>query len=319
MKLLTIIVTYNGKKWMDRCLGSLRRASVQSDIIVIDNGSTDGTAEYIAAEFPEAQLVVTGENLGFGKANNIGLQKAVNEGYDYVYLLNQDAWVLPQTFERLIAAMEADPGYGILSPMQLTATEDKMDPRFVRWCPAAAWKEWKEASSVTEMSTLSDGLSTADSDVDPFGAPESLSDKIHPVPFVMAAHWMIRRECFCKVGGFSPAFPHYGEDDNYIHRAQYHGFKVGVLSSAGAVHDREMRPASKEFQMRLKCVASVVKLSNPSNCFWLRCLFQPVMLLAISLRYGSWSVFKYIFTLFASYSRLRRIRQASLTSGAFLD
>ena len=323
MKLLTIIVTYNGKKWMDRCLGSLRESSVQSDVIVLDNGSTDGTPEYIASQFPEVQLVLTGENLGFGKANNIGLQKAVAEGYDYVYLLNQDAWVFPDTFERLVCAMESAPEYGILSPMQLTATCDKMDPRFVRWCPSAAWEQWQQIGSVCESCNISDDISSEKSDskavINVETRSELLNGEIHPVPFVMAAHWMLSRECFCKVGGFSPAFPHYGEDDNYIHRAQYHGFMSGILSFAGAVHDREMRPETKEFRMRLKCVASVVKLSNPSNCFWLRCLFQPVMLLAISLRYGSWSVFKYIFTLFASYSRLRRIRQASLTSGAFLD
>jgi GT2 family glycosyltransferase len=298
-------------KWLSKCLGSLRQSSLSTDVLVVDNGSTDGTIEYIRSEFPEVQLVATGQNFGFGRANNIGLKKAVAEGYDYVYLLNQDAWVFPQTFERLIAAMEAAPEYGILSPMQLTATEDKMDPRFVRWCPAAAWNEWMQIRPACETDDLSDAVSSSIS--------ESLPGEIHPVRFVMAAHWMISRACFTKVGGFSPAFAHYGEDDNYVHRAKYHGFKVGILSVAGAVHDREMRPSPKESRMRLKCVASVVKLSNPLNSFWLRCLFQPCELLAISLRYGSWSVFKNIFTLVASYPRLRRIRKASLTSGAFLD
>ena len=91
MKILTIIVTYNGMKWLDRCLGSLRESSLKTDVVAVDNGSTDGTPEYIAANFPEVQLHCTGENLGFGRANNVGLQKAVAEGYDYVYLLNQDA------------------------------------------------------------------------------------------------------------------------------------------------------------------------------------------------------------------------------------
>lgn len=297
MKILTIIVTYNGKKWLDRCLGSLRASTVQSDVLVVDNGSVDGTPEYVADVFPEVQLHCTGENLGFGKANNVGLRKAVDEGYDYVYLLNQDAWIFPETFARLIRAMEADSGYGIVSPMQLTATEDKMDPRFVRWCPSAAWEQWSSNSS----------------NVDESGCGE-----IHPVQFVMAAHWMISRECFCKVGGFSPAFPHYGEDDNYIHRAQYHGYLCGILSSAGAVHDREMRPETKESKMRLKCVASVVKLSNPLNSFGFRCLLQPIELLAISLRYGSASVFKYIFKLIGSYGRLKSIRTQSLSVGAFM-
>ena len=186
-----------------------------------------------------------------------------------------------------------------------------MDPRFVRWCPAAAWKEWMQIRSASQTDNLSDAVSSFIS--------ESLSGEIHPVRFVMAAHWMISRACFTKVGGFSPAFAPYGEDDNYVHRAKYHGFKIGILSAAGAVHDREMRPSPKESRMRLKCVASVVKLSNPLNSFWFRCLFQPCELLAISLRYGSWSVFKNIFTLVASYPRLRRIRKASLTSGAFLN
>ena len=129
---------------------------------------------------------------------------------------------------------------------------------------------------------------------------------------------MISRACLEKAGGFSPAFPHYGEDDNYIHRAIYHGFKCGILSSAGAVHDRDMRQMSKEASMRLKCVASVVKLSNPLNCFLCRCFLQPLELLAISIRYRSASVFGYIFKMIGSYGRLKAIRAQSKTDAAFL-
>ena len=304
-RILTIIVTYNAMKWVDRCLGSLRASSMPADVFVVDNGSVDGTVEYIQENFPEVILHCAGENLGFGKANNIGIQKAVAEGYDFVYLLNQDAWIFPDTFERLTNAMESDHGCGILSPMQLTATCDKMDPRFVRWCPSLAWSQWLSMTSTTEKSVIEKSV-------------EVSQVEIHPVPFVMAAHWMISRACFTKVGGFSPAFPHYGEDDNYIHRVQYHGFMCGILSSAGAVHDREMRPETKEFRMRLKCVASVVKLSNPFNSFWLRCLLQPLELLAISIRYRSASVFRYIFKLIGSYGRLKAIRAQSKSVGAFL-
>ena len=292
MKILTIIVTYNGKHWMDLCLGSLRKSSVRSDVIVIDNGSTDGTPEYIAMHFPEVQVVATGENLGFGKANNIGLKKAVDEDYDYVYLLNQDAWVFTQTFERLISAMETDPQYGILSPMQMTASGDRPDMRFEKKCPAEALEDMSGPMT---------------------------SGKVYDTKFVMAAHWMISRECLQKVGGFSPAFPHYGEDDNFIHRARLKGYRVCVHSGAKAVHDREMRPQSKDASMRLKCVASVVKVSNPLNCLLFRLLFQPIELISISLRYRSWSVFRYMFTLIGAYRRLIRIRRESFVDGAFLQ
>lgn len=289
--ILTIIVTYNGVKWLDRCLGSLRSSSVSSDVMVVDNGSTDGSQEFISEHYPEVMLHCAEENLGFGRANNIGMRKALCEGYEYVYLLNQDAWIHPDTFELLICAMQNNPEFGILSPMQLTASCDKLDPRFAIRCTPQAEAEWRS----------------------------SVPGHIHEVGFVMAAHWMIRRECLVKVGGFSPAFAHYGEDDNYIHRAVYHGFKVGILSCAAAVHDREMRPMSKPASMRLKCVASVVKISNPLNLLSFRLFFQPLELLAISVRYCSLSVFRFIFTLIGDYSRLKSIRCQSKRECAFLE
>lgn len=295
LRILVIVVTYNGMKWVDRCLGSIRRSVMPADVIVIDNGSVDGSCEYIRTNYPEVRLHCTGENFGFGKANNIGFEIAVREGYDYVYLLNQDAWVFPDTFSSLVTAMEADRSYGVLSPMQMAADSDRPDPRFQRRCPEAALNDWKNLRT---------------------GA--SVTPKIYEVKFVMAAHWMISRACLLKVGGFSPSFSHYGEDDNYLHRARYHQFRCGILSVASAIHDREMRPMTKEASMRLKCVASVVKISNPLNCLIWRLMFQPVELLAIAVRYSSPYVLRQIITLLKKYPVLVRNRRLSRSPGAFL-
>lgn len=290
-RILVIVVTYNAMKWADRCFGSLRNSALPADVFVVDNGSCDGTQDYLEECFPEVHLYRNNENSGFGRANNIGLQYAVERGYEYVYLLNQDAWIYEDTFAILLDAMEKDRSLGILSPMQMAACGDRPDPRFEKKCPRRALRDlssrWR-------------------------------SGKVYEVGFVMAAHWMISRECLMNVGGFSPAFRHYGEDDNYIHRALYKGFKVGIHSGAKAIHDRELRPMSKEAAMRLKCVASVVKVSNPHNRFWFRILFQPVELLAISVRYGSGQVFGYIFTLIRSFRQLKVWRKESLEDMAFL-
>lgn len=290
-EILTVIVTYNAMKWLDRCLGSLSLSEVPTDVIVIDNGSVDGTCECISANYPDVRLVRSDENLGFGKANNIGFRYALEHQYRYVYLMNQDAWIHKDTFAVLTSAMKSDPSIGILSPMQMAASGDRPDPRFERKCPAKA---------------LEDISGTM------------VYGQVYDAKFVMAAHWMISRECIQKVGGFSPAFPHYGEDDNLIHRARLKGFRVCVHSGAKAVHDREMRPQSKDASMKLKCVASVVKISNPLDRLLFRLLFQPLELLAISLRYCSWTVFRYIFTLIGSYRRLIRLRKESFVDGAFL-
>lgn len=286
-RVLVIIVTYNGLKWADKCFSSLRESDFPVDVFVVDNGSSDGTPEYVREHFPEVMLHCTGENYGFGKANNIGLEYALAEGYDYVYLLNQDAWVQPDTIGCLVEAMETDPTYGILSPLQMTASMQAPDSRF-------AVKSLDRPAETYVKGTIYD------------------------VPFVMAAHWLISRSCVETVGGFSPAFRHYGEDDNYIHRAVYHGFKVGFCGGVYAVHDREMRPYSRSSAMLLKCVASVVKVSNPLNCLAVRIFLQPMELLAISVLRCSKDVLSYIPVFIKSLPQLLRLRRESMSRGAFL-
>ena len=130
MKVLVIIVSYNFEPWIDRCLGSLRLSQYPVDIVVIDNGSKDQTVQRIQKDFPEIHLLPQNENLGFGRANNIGMQIALAEGYDFVFLLNQDAWVDSNTIGKLVELSQSHPQYGILSPVHLTGQGDKPDPGF---------------------------------------------------------------------------------------------------------------------------------------------------------------------------------------------
>ena len=216
--ILTVIVTYNGMKWIERCLRSVSESSVKADILIVDNGSCDGTQEFIRSQCPEAVFIQSPENLGFGKANNIGLQYAVDKGYDYVYLLNQDAWVEERTFETLISINKSRPEFGILSPIQIQGNGHRMDTNFHN----------NVAIRTLHRSLMEDLYFNNVADV-------------YEVADVMAAHWLISRDCLLSTGGFSPAFRHYGEDDNYVDRAQYHGYKAGIVPSTKAVHDRETR------------------------------------------------------------------------------
>ena len=286
-RILVIVVTYNGMKWVDRCMQSVVGHLLPVDVMVVDNGSTDGTVDHIREYYPSVILHCTGENYGFGRANNIGFSYALEHEYQYVYLLNQDAWVMPDTFMRLVEAFEKHPEYGVLSPVQMTASMDNPDPRFAVKCLTLPLEEYP-------------------------------SGMVVDVPFVMAAHWMISRNCLETVGGFSPVFRHYGEDDNWLHRAFYHGFKVGFVAGVPAVHDRENRPVTKEFRMRLKCVGSLVKISNPSSCLALRFVLQPLEMLAISIMYRSFHVLKQVVPMIRRYPELKSCRSQSKKKGAFL-
>ncbi len=226
LKVLVIIVTYNGMQWLERCLDSVVNSSIPLDAYIIDNGSTDGSQEFIQTKYSQFTFYQSPTNSGFGAANNIGLKYSVEHDYDYVYLLNQDAWVDPETISTLIEQQKLNPEYGILSPLQTNAARSMLDRNF-----AAACAKNRELFSDYVM--------------------QHSKKSLYEIDFVMAAHWLIARNCLKTVGLFSPIFYHYGEDDNYIQRAQYHKFKVGIVPSVIGVHDREYRetPKSKDVYM----------------------------------------------------------------------
>lgn len=287
-RILTIVVTHNGIGWMDRCLGSLESSSLKTDIFVVDNCSTDGTPDYISEHFPDANLFRSKENTGFGAANNIGLRYALENGYDFVYLLNQDAWVGKNTIATLLDCWNKD--YGVLSPVQVDA-KGKMDANFRKKCG----KYLKKAGDTVDGDRL-----------------------IVRIPFVMAAHWLMSRESIETVGGFSPAFRQYGEDDNYLDRMHWHGLKSGIVPTAEGVHDRSDRKTSRGERMRLKCISTVVKLSDPGRSFLIRSLVEPLELIGMAVKNLSLVPIRFIPELTARYKELKTLRKASMKDGAFL-
>ena len=94
-----VIVTFNGMQWIEKCLNSVH--SVYK-IVVVDNYSSDDTVAYIKNKCPRAKLLLQSKNLGFGAANNIGISYALNQGADYVFLLNQDVYIESNTIDKLI-------------------------------------------------------------------------------------------------------------------------------------------------------------------------------------------------------------------------
>ena len=281
-------MTYNAMPWLERCLDSIRVSSHRADIVVIDNGSSDGTQECIKTDYPDVELMESETNLGFGAANNIAFRKALEKGYDFVYLLNQDAWLEKHTLKTLIAASR--PESGILSPLQKDAT-GRLDRNFSRKCG----KQLKV--------------------LDKIAADDKL---VVTVPFVMAAHWLMRRDAIEKVGAFSPAFKQYGEDDNYIDRLHYFGLKCGVVPAASAVHDRMQGKLPREKRLRLKCIATIVRMSSPSRSYLLSLVLRPLELVGMSLKNFSTVPVKFIPELMARRKELRLYRKESKRKGAFL-
>ena len=138
---LTVVVTFNAGPYIVHCLESLRASSVETQVIHVDNGSTDGTTELIQSRFPDMELIQSTKNMGFGKANNIGVRNALAEGFDYTFLLNQDAWIQNDTLSKLISFHKGHPQYGILSPLHLNEKGTAIDPKFSRNQPKVTFDE----------------------------------------------------------------------------------------------------------------------------------------------------------------------------------
>lgn len=210
MNVYTIIVTYNGRKWVDFCLGSLRRSSIKTIPLVIDNCSTDGTLNYIREHYPEATLFPQEKNLGFGQANNVGLRYALEHGADYCLLLNQDAAISADAIELMLAQSD---GESLLSPIHMNGRGTRVDNNF-------------RVSLVKCTELINDIFA------------DTLKS-VYECGLICAACWFLPKSVIERIGGFNPLFFHYSEDNNYYQRIVYHHIKVLLVPEARMFHDRE--------------------------------------------------------------------------------
>ena len=235
-KILTIIVSYNFMQWIDRCMLSLRNSVYTTDVLVIDNCSTDDTVRTLQMKYPEARLIINKQNLGFGKANNIGIELALKENYDAVFLLNQDAWIDPSTIGKLTEMSDKYPHYGILSPIHLTGDRSKPEHGFAIY------------TGLNDLNKVS-------------------KEDIVKVPFINAAVWYIPIKTIKEVGMFAPLFYHYGEDKDFANRITYFGYHMGYIPKAFACHDREYRKVRRKDFIRAEQVYHLSEYANINYSF----------------------------------------------------
>ena len=220
-KIFVIVVTYKGRRWYDKCFGSLRESTFPLQVVAVDNTPGEEDAEYVKSHFPEVHIIKTNENLGFGRANNLGMRYALDNGGDYVFLLNQDAWVDKGTLGKLVEIAEHHPEYGILSPIHLNAERTSINMQI----GLGAHYRNERLLSDLYIGRVGD---------------------IYETNYVNAAAWLLSRKTLEIIGGFDPIFKHYEEDDNYLNRVIYHGLKIGVCPAVRIIHDHKDSELSDE-------------------------------------------------------------------------
>ena len=243
-KVYCIIVTYNGEKWIRKCLSTIEEPNLDLTIVVVDNNSTDKTVQIIKDEFPFVRLIEKKENLGFGGANNFGYEIAKKDGAEYIYLLNQDTISYPDAIFQLSQIAEASDKIGVVSPTHLNDNGDKLDKKFEEYITAKSCPNY--------ISDVSLGR----------------SQDYYEIGFVNAAAWLVKTEVIEAIGGlFSKAFFHYGEDSNFLSRLKYHGFSSVITPKIYVHHLREERKGkpSKKFvkkQLNIKMIEIMTNINR---------------------------------------------------------
>ncbi len=220
-----VIATWNGKRYASECLESLHASpvGVPIEIIVVDNASTDGTPDMIRTRFPGVHLVENQANLGFAKANNIGV--ALSRG-KYVSLINSDVVISPGCLDRMLALMETNQDIGIMGPRMLCS--DGTVGISVRQLPTV-WNTLCAAlalNSILPDSTLFAGQSIK----------SDATGKIKDVQVLGGWFWMVSRKALEHVGGLDERFFMYGEDIDWCHRFLKAGWRVVFCGEAQALH-----------------------------------------------------------------------------------
>jgi len=224
-KLSVIIVSWNACAYLRKCLATIAATGGDcvQEVIVVDNASTDGSPEMVAAEFPKATLLQTGENLGFARANNIGILQASG---DYLALVNSDVELHADCFQQLITYLEAHPEAGLVGPKVIGG--DGQLQRTCRRLPTV-WNTFCRTLAL-------DG---------PFGRWPLFSGRemrhwdhqsLKEVEVLSGCFWLARKSAVAQVGGLDERFFFYAEDVDWCKRFWDAGWKVVFVPQATATH-----------------------------------------------------------------------------------
>jgi GT2 family glycosyltransferase len=208
--LYTIILNWNRPALTIDCLHSLERLEYpHHKTVVVDNGSADDSVAQISTVFPDVEILQTGRNLGFAAGNNRGIRLALERGAEYLWLLNNDTHVFPETLTRLLAKAQEDSTYGAVGSVLLYSS----DPERVQ-----AW-----GGGTINFVTGS---------ARHFQSPTPLG----PTAFLTAASLLVRADAIRAVNLFDEKFFLYWEDADLCYRIRKAGYRLAVAVDAKLLH-----------------------------------------------------------------------------------
>lgn len=216
-----IIVNWNGRDYTHECLQSLRQLAYPNfKIILVDNGSTDGSVSFFRERHQEVEIIAHERNLGFTGGNNAGIRKALKDGYDYVLLLNNDTLITEEdVLSKMITSCEADSKIGMACP---TIYYDKPSEKI--WYAGATlslWSGWKHH----------------------YTKPET--DNVQSVGYTTGCCLLAKAKMIKDIGVLNEAYFLSVEDVEWSARAHKNGWETVYIPGVSIVHKDSISSRSK--------------------------------------------------------------------------
>ncbi|MBL7190777.1 glycosyltransferase [bacterium] len=226
MDLSIVIVNYNVKYFLEQALLSLMKSTqgYETQFIVVDNASQDGSVEFMRNKFPAVELIANETNLGFGKATNQGLKVAAGR---YILVINPDTLVGEEALRKLIEFMDTHPEIGAVGPKLIDrGGKFELNSRRGFPTPTAAFCKITGLAHIFPNNRFTAGYNLTYLDPDVPSEVDSLS----------GAFMLIRREVYEQTGGFDEDFFMYGEDLDWCWRIKQKDWKIWYLPDAKVIH-----------------------------------------------------------------------------------
>lgn len=222
MSVTAIVVSYNTRDDLRRCLASIRdHAGLPCAVVVVDNASADGSADMAAAEFPTARLIRNRENVGFARANNQGLREAATP---YVLVLNSDAELTPGALRAMAERLEARPRVGAVGPRTVGSDGTVQVSFGPTLRPLAEWRQRRLVRGVARR------------DPDALREATRRAAVEHEPDWVSASCLLGRKQALDEIGGFDEGFFLYEEDVDLCVRLRRAGWGIVFTPAATVVH-----------------------------------------------------------------------------------
>ncbi len=215
MKVGIVVLSWNSKELIGQCLTGLYRYEPNSMVYVVDNASRDDSCSYITANFPQVNLIRAPLNLGFSDGNNLGIQQALTDGCEAVFLLNNDTIIDEAFIGDAVKVAESKPEIGIVGPVIVEGES----PEEIQ-CAGGQIRLW-----------------TARFDYHEQGSKYVKQERVVSVGYILGAAMLIKREVIEKIGYLDQEYyPAYVEEADFCYRAKVAGFRSVVSYGSRVRH-----------------------------------------------------------------------------------